>query len=92
MFFISFSLVSCDGLFHEVHLLAYLYCLHYSQAADGNYQCNNHNSYPFFYYLLKTSYWSSFSDYDAKVMPFVFAHKKENNYFSVVISFIDVRQ
>lgn len=46
----------------------------------------------FFFYLLKTSYWSSFSDYDAKVMPFVYAHKKENNYFSDVISFIDVRQ
>ncbi len=46
----------------------------------------------FLFYLLKTSYWSSFSDYDAKVMPSVYAHKKENNYFSVVISFIDVRQ
>lgn len=46
----------------------------------------------FITFLRPPTGWSSFSDYDAKVMPFVFAHKKENNYFSVVISFIDVRQ
>lgn len=37
-------------------------------------------------------YWSSFFDCTAKVVPFVFAHKQKNNYFSFVITFIDIRQ
>lgn len=42
--------------------------------------------------ILSSPYWSSFFDYTAKVVPFVFAHKQKNNYFSFVITFIDIRQ
>ena len=42
--------------------------------------------------IFSSPYWSSFFDYTAKVVPFVLAHKQKNNYFSFVISFIDVRQ
>lgn len=42
--------------------------------------------------IFSSPYWSSFFDYTAKVVPFVFAHKQKNNYFSFVITFIDIRQ
>lgn len=42
--------------------------------------------------IFSSPYWSSFFDYIAKVVPFVFAHKQKNNYFSFVITFIDIRQ
>lgn len=42
--------------------------------------------------LILSPYWSSFFDCTAKVVPFVFAHKQKNNYFSFVITFIDIRQ
>lgn len=42
--------------------------------------------------IFSSPYWSSFFDYTAKVVPFVFAHKQKNNYFSFVIIFIDIRQ
>lgn len=42
--------------------------------------------------IFSSPYWSSFFDCTAKVVPFVFAHKQKNNYFSFVITFIDIRQ
>lgn len=42
--------------------------------------------------IFSSPYRSSFFDYTAKVVPFVFAHKQKNNYFSFVITFIDIRQ
>ena len=42
--------------------------------------------------IFSSPYWSSFFDYTAKVVSFVFAHKQKNNYFSFVITFIDIRQ
>lgn len=42
--------------------------------------------------IFSSPYWSSFFDCTAKVVPFVFAHKLKNNYFSFVITFIDIRQ
>lgn len=93
MFFITFSLVSCEAYFMKFTLL-----LTSTASTAAKQQTATNNTIiiivilSFLFYLLKTSYWSSFSDYDAKVMPFVYAHKEENNYFRVVISFIDVRQ
>lgn len=42
--------------------------------------------------IFSSPYWSSFFDCTAKVVPFMFAHKQKNNYFSFVITFIDIRQ
>lgn len=42
--------------------------------------------------IFSSPYWSSFFDCTAKVVPFVLAHKQKNNYFSFVITFIDIRQ
>lgn len=97
---------SARELLHGVHLVVYNYCLNYGCAANcKNKSKNHHNTNPFFKFVILIllpiigitpidvgPFCSPFVFTCAKLMPFVYAHKRFYDYFIACLIFIDMRQ